>query len=246
MITIPFRVIDRTSLYSLYKKLGIIQTDQQNGGTTQLLKLGLVYDTRDNEPNPMKGIWSEIFFQAAPAFIGNKYSFTQLCINHRQYFTVIDKLMNFAYRLSYQGKLSGDIPFYMLPLLFSSNKPARDGLGGAKTLRGVLRNRVVGDGMFYSNFELRWKFFRTVIWGQNVYLALTGFTDVGRVVQKFKFNMDNVPKDFINQDESFHLSYGSGLQVVLNANFILNFSYALANNIQDGSSGFYINLNYLF
>jgi len=119
-------------------------------------------------------------------------------------------------------------------------------LGGAKTLRGILRNRVVGDGMVYGNFEVRWKFLRTIIWGQNVYLALTGFTDVGRVVQKYKFNMDNVPKDFINDQETFHVSYGSGMQIVLNANFIVNFSYALAREAQDGSSGFYINLNYLF
>jgi len=239
-------VSDSTSLYSLYKKWGIIPVDQQNGGTTQLLKLGLVYDTRDNEPNPMKGIWSEIFIQAAPSFIGNKYSYTQLCLSHRQYFTLINKVMNFAYRVSYQGKLSGEIPFYMLPLLFSSNKPPRDGLGGAKTLRGILRNRVVSDGMVYGNFELRWKFLRTIIWGQNVYLALTTFADAGEVVQKYKFNMDNVPKDFIVQPEGIHLSYGEGLQVVLNANFVVNFSYALAKDTQDGSSGFYINLNYLF
>lgn len=239
-------VSDTTSLYTQYKKLGIIPIDQQNGGTTQLIKLGLVYDTRDNEPNPMKGMWTEALIQMAPSFIGNKYSFTQLCVTHRQYFTLINKIMNFAYRVSYQGKLSGDIPFYMLPLLFSSNRPPRDGLGGAKTLRGILRNRVVGDGMVYGNFEVRWKFLRTIIWGQNVYLALTGFTDVGRVVQKYKFNMDNVPKDFISDQETFHVSYGSGMQIVLNANFIVNFSYALAREAQDGSSGFYINLNYLF
>jgi hypothetical protein len=39
----------------------------------------------------------------------------------------------------------------------------RDGLGGAKTLRGILRNRVTGDDIFYGNAELRWKFFRTII-----------------------------------------------------------------------------------
>ena len=58
--------------------------------------------------------------------------------------------------------------------------------------------------------------------------------------------MDNVPKDFISDQETFHVSYGSGMQIVLNANFIVNFSYALAREAQDGSSGFYFNLNYLF
>ena len=28
-----------------------------------------------------------------------------------------------------------------------------DGLGGAKTIRGILRNRVVGDGIVYGNLK---------------------------------------------------------------------------------------------
>ena len=32
-----------------------------------------------------------------------------------------------------------------------------EGLGGVKTLRGVLRNRVIGDAFFMGNIELRWK-----------------------------------------------------------------------------------------
>jgi hypothetical protein len=32
-----------------------------------------------------------------------------------------------------------------------------DGLGGAKNLRGILRNRVVGDGVAWGNVEFRWR-----------------------------------------------------------------------------------------
>jgi hypothetical protein len=43
-------------LYANFVKWGLIPDDQKNGGKTTIFKLGAIYDTRDNEPNPMKGI----------------------------------------------------------------------------------------------------------------------------------------------------------------------------------------------
>ncbi len=237
-----------TSLFSKYKAWGVIPQDQQQGGTQQFLKIGLVYDTRDNEPNPMNGIWSEAILMVSPGFLGNKFSYTQLTVTHRHYFTLKPKILNLACRVSWQGKILGEMPYYMLPLLYSSNKPARDGLGGAKTLRGILRNRVVGEGMLYGNAELRWKFWRTSLFKQNFYLALCGFTDMGLVTHKFKFNTSNIPDNYkiVEDEERLHLSYGAGLHLVLNSNFIVSFDYGRSANIQDGESGFYINLNFLY
>jgi len=237
-----------TSLFEKYKNWNIIPTEQQNGGTTQIFKMGLVYDTRDNESNPMHGIWSEALLLLSPHFIGNKYNYAQFVISHRQYFTLKKEVLNLACRITYQGKIAGEMPFYMLPFLFASNKPTRDGLGGAKTIRGVLRNRLVGEGMFYCNFELRWKFYRTRLLKQNFYIALSGFTDMGQVIQAYNFNKSNIPQNY-NIDttkEKMHIGYGSSLHFVLNSNFVLNFTYGRAVDVQDGNSAFYINLNYLF
>src|SRR5690554_7146235 len=46
-------------------------------------------------------------------------------------------------------------PFYMLPYMVYSYMPSSsiDGLGGSKTIRGLIRNRVVGDGVVYGNLE---------------------------------------------------------------------------------------------
>ena len=41
-----------------YVTWGIIGKDSA-GGINNFVKLGLIYDTRDNEPNPMHGIWDE-------------------------------------------------------------------------------------------------------------------------------------------------------------------------------------------
>ena len=141
---------DTALLYDKYVRWGLIPADQADGGHTTLVKAGLVYDTRDIEANPMKGIWTELQFLMAPGFLGNgDHSYTRMAITHRQYFTLAPQVLSFAYRLSYQAKLSGTMPYYMLPFVYNT-APAltRDGLGGAKTLRGVLRNRVVGDDLF--------------------------------------------------------------------------------------------------
>ena len=57
-------------LFEDYLRWGLIPAGQADGGNTNLLKLGAVYDTRDNEPNPMKGMWTEVQFLLAPAVSG--------------------------------------------------------------------------------------------------------------------------------------------------------------------------------
>jgi hemolysin activation/secretion protein len=196
----------------------------------------------------MKGIWSEALLLLSPSIIGNKYNYAQFAISHRQYFTLKKEVLNLACRLAYQGKIAGEMPFYMLPFLYASNKPTRDGLGGAKTVRGILRDRVVGEGMLYGNFEMRWKFLRCLLFKQNFYIALSAFTDFGEVLQPYKFDKTNVPATYNidSNTEKLHLGYGGSLHFVLNSNFVLNFTYGKAANPQDGNLAFYINLNYLF
>lgn len=237
-----------STLYNDYVNWGIIPEAQKDGGNTLYFKTGLVYDTRDNEPNPNSGIWSEILIATAPKFLGNsEYHYTKLAITHRQYFTLLPRRLTFAYRLSYQPKISGEMPFYMLPFVYNS-KITRDGLGGAKNLRGVLRNRVVGEDIAFGNFEFRFKMLRTVIFKQNFYIALTLFTDVGLVTSKYDIDRSKLPAEYLtNSDsESWHTGYGAGLYFAVNENSVVAVNYGLAADERDGSSGLYIGLNFLF
>ena len=59
-----------------------------------------------------------------------------------------------------------------------------EGLGGRMTLRGISRNRVMGDGFFYGNLEARWKFWRFQFINNNWYMGLNGFIDFGQVTKK--------------------------------------------------------------
>ncbi len=240
---------DTASLYDKYVDWGIIKSEEKDGGRTNIFRLGLVYDTRDQEANAMKGIWSEALFLVAPAFTSGAPSFVKLALTHRQYFTLRKKVLNLAYRISYQPKIAGNIPFYMLPFVYNSNIN-RDGLGGARTLRGIMRNRIVGNDILYGNLELRWKFLRTVVFNQNLHLGLHTFVEGGMVTGEYDIDKTNVPySEYINlhhKEETFHGSYGLGFAVIMNHNFIVHVNYGRSMSLQDGKSGLYIGLNYLF
>ena len=238
-----------TSLYADYIKWGVIKESEKNGGYMNDIKLGAVYDSRDNVANPNKGIWTEIILLTVPEFLGNQYSYGKLIFTHRQYFTLIKKRLTFAYRVSYQPKIFGTMPFYALPLIHSSDN-TRDGLGGSRTLRGIYRNRVVGEDYAFANLEFRWKFVKFNVLKQNVYLALFPFADGGLVTKNYNFDESNIPlsniDEFHNSNETLHITYGSGLAIAINQNFILNATYGIANSYKDGTKSLYISVNYLF
>jgi len=245
---------DTALLFDQYIKYGLIGQDEKTGGNVIYVKLGLVYDTRDNEAAPNKGLWSEAILMSAPSFIGNNpYGFFRLALNHRQYIPLVKRKLIAAYQLSYQGTIAGTTPFYILPYINTSyaltTKP--DGLGGARTIRGVLRNRIVGDGVVFGNVELRWKFFKSVVLKQNLYLGLTTFFDAGMVVQPHKIDINAIPEDqrsfYFNKDyDGLHLGTGLGLRIAINENFIISVDYGFAIDKQDGTNGLYIGIGNIF
>jgi len=249
---------DVDGLFDKYQEWGIISEAESDGGFVPTFKGGLVFDTRDNKPNPMRGVWTEAVLVASPEILGAEGSFSQLSLTHRQYFTLIPKDLSFAYRLAWQTKLGGELPFYYQSQVVTSimTGSTSEGLGGSKTLRGIRRNRVVGDGIFFGNAELRWKFARFQLKNNNFYLGLNGFMDFGQVTDKIDFQLNNAfveyslannPKDYFDRGaEEMHVSYGAGLRVAMNENFIIAIDYGLAADKRDGTSGFYMGLNYLF
>jgi outer membrane protein assembly factor BamA len=221
-----------------------------------MLKAGLMYDSRDNKPNPMQGIWTEIAVEGAPDFLNSfDQGYLKLSVTHRQYFTLIPRDLSFAVRLALQTNLAGRAPFYIQNLMITSilRGATEEGLGGVRNLRGVPRNRVVGNGIAYANMELRWKFLRTKLFNQNFYFGLNAFADAGRVIQKIEIeekvktlNLTDEPDYFDFGAEGLHITYGVGLRIAMNQNFIIAVDYGRATDPRDGTSGFYVGLNYLF
>ncbi len=238
------RLPEITIMYDDYVNRGAISADEALGGNTNYVKLGLVYDSRDNEPNPMSGIWTEALITTVPSGLGNDFAYTLFTGTHRQYFTIIPNDLSVAVRLGYQIVISGDIPFFMLPIYQSSYRTT-EGLGGSKSLRGILKNRIVGNSIGFGNLEVRWKFLRTKLMGQNLYLALNGFVDAGKVLSEYG-NAEYEKYYGSDAEQSLHISYGGGFRIALNENFIVAVDYGLAKDALDGNSGLYIGLGYLY
>ncbi len=62
-----------------------------------------------------------------------------------QYFTIVPDNLSLVYRLAYQTTLGGTVPFYYQSQIITSllTGATSEGLGGASTIRGILRNRVI-------------------------------------------------------------------------------------------------------
>ncbi|TVQ12283.1 MAG: hypothetical protein EA361_11425 [Bacteroidetes bacterium] len=242
------RALEVETLYDKYVEAEIIPQAISDGGNTVYLKGGLIHDTRDQLANPMKGMWTEGILIGAPGFLGNgDFGYLQGIFIHRHYFTLVPERLSVANRLGYQGVIAGDMPFYMQPFIFSSYK-TYDGFGGAKTVRGVKRNRIMGDGIAYGNFELRYKAVRFNIKTQNFYISTSAFADVAMVTQKYKINYNDpmVQNLVTEKDMRPHWGTGLGLHIVMNQNFVVAVNYGIALDKQDGDGGVYIGLNFLY
>ena len=112
---------DEPGLFELYRdSLGLIPANEANGGWVNTLKAGVVWDSRDNRPNPMKGIWTELGVELAPGFLGNDWSFAKFYITHRQYFTLVENNLSLVYRLGYQATIAGETPFFYQSQMITS------------------------------------------------------------------------------------------------------------------------------
>ena len=247
-------VEEQPGLYEKYREWGLIDDKEANGGFIPELKAGVVFDTRDQKANPLRGMWSEAVFAFVPEFLGSENGFSKISLTHRQYFPIIREDLSFAVRLGWQQTISGHVPFYYHPQIITSvlTGSSSSGLGGAKNLRGILRNRIVGDGFAYGNFELRWKFARMNMFRQNFYWGLNGFMDMGMVTKKIEIAnklssiQEPLSRYFNPGAEKLHKSVGAGLRLAMNYNFIAAIDYGMVLDNQDGDSGIYIGLNYLF
>ena len=259
-------VDEMPGLYEIYREFGIISTDEANGGWVNTLKGGITYDSRDNRPNPMRGVWSEAGIEIAPEFMGNEAGFSKLYITHRQYFTLIKDDLAFVYRLGYQATLSGTTPFYYQSQFITSmlTGATSEGLGGSSTLRGILRNRVIGDAFILGNFELRWKPVYFTFLKQECYLGLNTFFDAGKVTKSITLpdNLEDIFDNSVTMNtiytsdtfhdyfkpstETVHMSAGISIMLAMNRNFVIATDIGKAFNEQDGNIGFSIGLNYLF
>lgn len=240
------------TLYSNYVKAGIIKENEKNGGNIAQLRLGLIYDSRDHNSDPSKGIYAEYTLTGSSDFIdGNGYNSLIQTFIWRHYIPIYRDKLTFAYRLGVQHTIVGNTPWYMINNINTPffQKMYTEGLGGTVTMRGVNRNSVLGNGFLLGNAELRWHFLDFQFINQNWQLAFSPFFDAGMVIQKFREDemIAAGPDYYSGEKESLHMSAGAGIKIIMNHNMILGVDMGRAlNNIDGTKLKFAVGFNYIF
>ena len=259
---------DEPTIFDLYRRWGIIPENEAWGGLNSTLRLGLLFDTRDKEAAPSKGIWAEAHVTVAPKWLGTTNPYYRYSATFRHYVPIVkNDVLTFAYRLNYEGTFGNSAPYYVLPYItvMGANYD-RDGMGGYRTVRGLMRNRVQGLDMATYNVELRWRFVNFTLWKQNIAFGLNVFSDGTMVTRNYdmSFRGEEQYRDEYNEymalsgnatSDRPHITVGGGLRFIMNQNFIVAFEYGLPvskfskNPLiknQDGKGAFYINTGFLF
>ena len=167
-----------------------------------------------------------------PESLGADFGAARWTFTDRRYFGLSDRLV-FAHRWAIQSVGSG-APVHELFRLQTSFKQ-QEGLGGAKTVRGVLRNRFVGRSTLVWNAELRWRAADFTLLGRAFHATLTTYVDQGRVWA------EGVRVDEILSD--LHRGYGGGLRLGMGENFVVAFD---AGTSEETGMPIYIGLGYLY
>ena len=194
-------------LYEKYVKWGLINSAEAKGGWHPYLRAGLTYDSRDQRTCPTKGIYADAFFTYSAAFGDQaEYNHLKFNANFRHYVPVYRDRVTFAYRLGVQNTIAGESPFYMntyLNTLFIQ-RVMYEGLGGANSLRGIMRNRILANGFAYANVELRTKVAKFDIGNQHFYIGLAPFFDLGVITQPYELDVKAIEaahlKDYIESN----------------------------------------------
>lgn len=247
------------TLYDFYKDKGVIKPGEANGGNRLEMKAGVVYDSRDLDSAPSKGIWAEVYVNGSPDVFGDGYKYLKLSAHWRQYIQLIsNSRLVFAYHLGYQGTVAGEVPFYMQSNITTLylRQILSEGLGSINTVRGTLYNRMIGDSYAWGNFELRLKLCSFNFINQSWYLVTNPFFDLGAIVKPYRLEeqakadvfLSNKSLDELTKEATkLHKSVGAGLKFVMNQNFIVGVEVGKCLNPEDNPGlGVNIGLNHIF
>ena len=247
-----FRVYDGTeSLFHQYVGNGLIPESDTHGHRAEL-KGGLVYDTRDFEPNPERGIYATVTTMGGMSVSGGVRSSLVLAADFRHYLPILPSRLTLAYQFSCKTLVAGSLPFYALP---------------AFSMRGSFGTRIVGNGVAWASADLRLCVARFQAFKQNIELGLVGFADAGAVIRPYQLKEQSalgaVPAEkeldgalrgpyasifdpAIATRERLHSSAGGGFWYSMNKNFIVAVEFGRPFNSQDGGLGVYINMGFSF
>ncbi len=206
-------------LLSLERPLGY------RGGRTAELQAGLFYDARDVESEPTRGVLLEASVRAASPLLGGEFAYGGFNFTVRDYVRLGSERLVLAGR-AIADATGGDVPFFVMPELGGTAWII--GPGGASTLRGYPRSRLLGKARFIGNLEVRGRAATFHVFDHTLDVWLDAFSDAARVFR------DLAPDGPLFAGK---ISAGGGARLVLQHDFVVRFDWA--HGLFDRDAGFY-------
>jgi hypothetical protein len=181
------------------------------------ISLNVLYDTRDNQISPYKGMYANINYRINPTFLGSSMNSTSLWLEFRTYVSLSKKTQRHIIGFWAFGNfnLSGELPYLTLPAL-GDDQRARSG-------RGYTNGRYRGKDLIYG--EVEWRF------------PITPCSKIlGGVIFVNAVTADN-PSQNVSLFQYVQPAVGFGVRVMVNKYFRTNINLDFA--IGSKSSGFY-------
>jgi outer membrane protein assembly factor BamA len=170
-------------------------------------RLALIYDTRDNEFNTVRGVFAEAGVQVGEA----EEQYSRLYGMIRGYYPIREGTV-VAARLAASG-MGGTPTLYARSDLPTWNDQVPV-LGGEYSHRAFDTGRFLGEGTLFANLEVRHD---VLPFGDLGALTVVGFLDAGRVFEEESFRLTT---------EDLHVGGGGGvaLRILRSTVFVFNFA----------------------
>ena len=201
------------------------------GGVVSLIQTGMIYDTRDFEPDPTRGVVLEAANEFSNPVIGSQFAFDKLFFQAKGYHRLFPQLFErtvFATRIGYGTIFGAQAPFFEYQDQWST-EGSINALGGAQTLRGYKVNRFLGRTVAFANLEVRHKLAEVDVFNQNLSFSLVPFVDLGAIGDRL----------FLVRLDQPRASAGAGLRIGWNRSTIVLMDFAASPEDQQ----FFINFN---
>lgn len=189
---------------------------------TSMLAAALIYDTRDLEPDPSKGVFLQYSHEYSAPWLGSDFNFNKFMVQG-QFVHTFHKWKNDRNRLTFAGLAAiGHIfgPNINFIEMWDLSSQAEAGgilvLGGGRSLRGYREARFMAPTVGLVNLEMRARLYDFNAFNQHFALGITPFYDFGTVWDGLKD---------INFTE-FRGAPGLGGRIAWNQSTILRLDYA--------------------
>jgi outer membrane protein assembly factor BamA len=187
------------------------------GYTVSGVSVNFIYDTRDNQINPYKGIYANLNYRINPTFLGSSENSSTLWLEFRTYVGLSKKTPRHLIAFWAYGEflMSGKLPYLVEPYL-GDDQRARSG-------RGYTNGRFRGNNLVYGEVEYRFPIWPcSHIIGGVLFANAVTTDNPGRHVALFQYIKPAV---------------GIGIRVMVNKYFRTNINLDYAIGVK--SKGFY-------